>query len=455
MGASMGVRGADSNDPFPTATIGGCVEINKEEYMLLSHHIFQDHDSQEWALQDQNGCTPVYSPSPLEAILMRKALHRVNAEPQKKRLCEEFLKRIPKDPNDYQIGVLVNSSGFGWVPMPGPTEDHKDDVMEMDWALCSLDMNNSFLSFRQRRPVVNRTPPFFQQDAGHSPEQRFRHTSDVVPNSDIFAIGRTSGFRRGYISLGKFINKLPSREFYNREWVVIDEDESKSCRIGAGGDSGSWIIDAETHVVYGQVWAEIESEPHQALFTPIEAIFDHIESKTDLGRPQLPLVDSIGSCKDWGRHDMASQVELDLASEDPKMFSEMSSNATNGLCPPLPARELRSNAEIMRQILDLESRELLYPAINPDISFLSRDRLEDELESLVGGAQHSDLRGKDCVNRLRSWASRVGFLGKKAQSRISKTCLYRRVNRKLGGYRRPRMDDNQGIPQTMHEMTTQ
>src|SRR6184192_1931240 len=115
------------------------------------------------------------------------------------------------------------------------------------------------------------------------------------------------------------------------------------------------------------------------MFTPIEAIFDHIESITGLGRPKLPMVDSIGSCEDWGGHDVSSQAGLDQTSDDSKMPSEISLSVVNELCQPIPETEFDLDMEITPQNLDLESRRLLYPTIDPDTNFPSWEGLDDEL----------------------------------------------------------------------------
>jgi len=89
-------------------------------------------------------------------------------EPLSKTSAKNFLDAIPTNYHDYQVDVLVKSSEFDWVPNIGPGEDHGNDVMEMDWALCSPDMNDAFCSFCEHRPVLNRIPPFFRQASGHT-----------------------------------------------------------------------------------------------------------------------------------------------------------------------------------------------------------------------------------------------------------------------------------------------
>jgi len=41
MGASVGITSTNEIDPFPTTTIGGCVEINEKEFVLLPTIFFK------------------------------------------------------------------------------------------------------------------------------------------------------------------------------------------------------------------------------------------------------------------------------------------------------------------------------------------------------------------------------------------------------------------------------
>jgi hypothetical protein len=59
--------------------------------------------------------------------------------------------------------------------------------------------------------------------------------------------------------------------------------------IGVDGDSGSWIIDRDTHALYGMVWGRDSprNEP-LCLFSPIMDIIEDIEEKTGATTVCLP-----------------------------------------------------------------------------------------------------------------------------------------------------------------------
>ena len=106
----------------------------------------------------------------------------------------------------------------------------------------------------------------------------------------------------------------------------MSEDEWRTQGLGIPGDSGAWVIDAHTHVLYGQVWARNRvcgPGPRTAWFTPILRGFDHIETVAGLGRPRLPQTDDIIIDKTATQKEISARVQdtakETTATQEPKL----------------------------------------------------------------------------------------------------------------------------------------
>jgi hypothetical protein len=323
MGSSIGVYGPPDSDLHFTGTAGGVIKCGTEEYLLLNHHLLQDEDTGEWAKEEDGGLIVIHQPSPDEKRILSKAymevdecLRHARADElrlfclKEKERCEEGLQQITTDvctkaaTFEKHVGDIRHSSGFMQEPFHIPSRpklvgipEDRQEVFELDWAICKRSGS---------RPMINRTPLLFEGISSIPPDTRCRVPCEVVPGAEVYATGRTSGFQRGVISDAPCVSRIFGRESFNREWEIqrprkVDEAKWRTEGLGIPGDSGAWVIDAHTHVLYGQVWARNNVSgpgPRKVWFTPIIKVFEHIERIAGLGKPSLPQTDCLAIVED-------------------------------------------------------------------------------------------------------------------------------------------------------------
>ncbi|CAI4215572.1 unnamed protein product [Parascedosporium putredinis] len=235
MGDSIGV-GKTLGYEEETATLGPRIEKGDESYWLASYHPFVE--------------VPKVAGPDIE-----------HPSPADRRTCRSLhpdLVELTGDADNgarFSLGKLVKASGIDLKttritrdPFWTEKEEAPPEIV-MDW--CLISSTGSGANYLRATST------------GDGPQIRRRPVVSVAhikPGAVVVASGRTSGLQRGRIGewpmhIDHGDGTAPTKEWFI-EQVDQDEDDNEWIMggIGVQGDSGAAIVDAETSVLYGQLW---------------------------------------------------------------------------------------------------------------------------------------------------------------------------------------------------------
>ncbi|KAL2070495.1 hypothetical protein VTL71DRAFT_13521 [Oculimacula yallundae] len=297
LGSSIGIRGLTDS----SATLGGYLVIDGDTFLLTVDHLLPDdqqdsesiyitHPSQQEQLiyrprynvgeriRDLDTCcvscsilgkaaNSNYKHEILDMEeLYNPIYHKCIVAQIYQRAYQEFARSLSKP-----LGRLQARSGLrSRLNVAGR---YKHEV-EMDWALFYVDEWPVPINSYAR--VISNGLSF----------------SEIVPEAQVYATGRTSGRQIGAINPAQVLINHGGR--MTIEWS-ISPDPGTSLKdwviggIGVDGDSGSWVIDRKNQRVYGMVWGRHGplADPI-TLFTPINHIIADIRERTGVKDICLP-----------------------------------------------------------------------------------------------------------------------------------------------------------------------
>ena len=284
MGDSIGAPG-EGAVPESTATLGPCLRANGGLYWLVNFHPFMD------------------------AYHERARVDMEHPSPQDRESCLGEKHDAMAETTSFKLGRLAVTSGLNLKTTrlshdPYWKESGKAaPLVVTDWALIAASGSSSNRANMLRRFPSETLPPVA--------EPLVTTVSPGVPaGAMVISSGRTSGYQRGqvceipaYVSAEENGTGKATREWFVEEpispstlalpsWAGSNEDAWIRGGIGAEGDSGAAIVDAETNSLVGQLWGRNKywgPGPRITFFTPTADILDDIHEKCGLQeRPELP-----------------------------------------------------------------------------------------------------------------------------------------------------------------------
>jgi len=274
MGDSIGLENDEA-----TATLGPRIRVDDRMYWLASFHPFVDVwekpvDIQHPSLIDSRFC-----------------------DAKRNKLAG---KNLPSTP----LGRLNHASGSDLTTTRISNEPYWKDTaadpprLVTDWSLISSKDRGA--NYVRILPTDKIYPKVYGVTV----------MSHIKPGAEVVASGRTSGLQRGRICEVPMLVSGSDPEdgrdgnrvnISTREWFVesldLDGNGDEWIRggIGVPGDSGAAIVDANTSVLYGQLWGRNQASgpgPRITYFTPIRDIIDDVVEKCGWdSRPGLPQVE--------------------------------------------------------------------------------------------------------------------------------------------------------------------
>ena len=127
-------------------------------------------------------------------------------------------------------------------------------------------------------------------------------TSDRIGGLRVHGSGRTSGLEGGRITQAMQLVRLPGRQTYSRSWCVTG-------RLGAGGDSGAWVVDDERGRVCGHVLA-YSGRLARAYMAPMDMMFE--DMKRCLGARRVHLLGATDCCEAAAAATPQTQMPLEV-----------------------------------------------------------------------------------------------------------------------------------------------
>lgn len=280
MGDSVGIS-REGHVEESTATLGPCLDVDRGSYWLVNFHPFLD---------------------------AYRNLSKVNVEhpsPQDREPClVEGHDCLSQEPS-FKLGIVTVTSGLNLKTTRISHDPYWEDndleqpLVVTDWALVTSSKSVGGRANMLRRFPSETQPPMVEPLV----KSVCSGVSGIIPGATVLSSGRTSGYQRGmvceipaYVSAEENGTGKATREWFVEEPFSPTSNEDAWIRggIGVEGDSGAAIVDAETNLLYGQLWGRNKywgPGPRITFFTSAADIFDDIQEKCGLqSRPKLPQI---------------------------------------------------------------------------------------------------------------------------------------------------------------------
>jgi nucleoside phosphorylase len=244
IGSSIGV---ELDGVARAGTLGAYILLDGKPYALTAHHICADAEEN---LTDpkagiEEDAVQITSPSLLEEQELKKEIDWLNERLKPRWPCQNRVRDLDSLNSrenirseicraDVLFGTSKFSSGYRNKPSSSQARNadgspvDSDNNYEMDWAILKIDerrfgensisrsiIDGSSLSHRIHHSVAEKERP-----------QRCSHIRELMPNSEVYCVGRTSGYQRGVIGA-------------NRTWYATggprEPKEGKDCQDGLNG----------------------------------------------------------------------------------------------------------------------------------------------------------------------------------------------------------------------------